>query len=76
LEDHPRRRVLESVVRDTLRDVVGTWDVLIRPAQREPWWIVVLDLEGGGFRRTLLVDPSQTAQAVGKALLEALRGAA
>jgi hypothetical protein len=50
--------------------------VLIRPAQREPWWVVVLDREGGDFRRTLLVDPSQTPEAVGKALLEALRGAA
>lgn len=75
-EAHLQRRAIEGVVRDTLRDFAGTWDVLIRPAQREPWWIVLLDRERGGFKRTLLVDPSQTPEAVGKALLEALRGAA
>jgi len=69
------RRAIEGVVRDTLRDFVGVWQVLIRQAQTDPWWIVVLDREGGGFRRTLLVDPAQTPEAVGKVLLEALRGA-
>jgi len=63
------------VVRDTLRDFVGTWHVLIRPAQTDPWSIVLLDWDGGGFKRTLLLDPSETPEAVGKAIEEALRGA-
>jgi len=64
------------VVRETLRDFVGTWDVLIRPARTAPWWIVFLEREGAGFKRTLLLDPSETPEAVGKAIEEALRGAA
>lgn len=75
-EGHPQRQALETVVRCTLRDFAGTWHVLIRQAQREPWWIVVLDRERSSFKRTLLVDPSETPEAVAKALLEALRGAA
>jgi hypothetical protein len=67
---------------DTLRDFVGTWHVLIRKAQTPPWRIVLLERhgalepEGGGFRRTLLLDPrGQTPEAVGKAIEEALKGA-
>jgi hypothetical protein len=73
-KDHPQRRAIEGVVRDTLQEFVGTWDVLIRPAQTDPWWIVLLEREGGDFRRTLLLDLSeQTPEAVGKAIEEALR---
>jgi hypothetical protein len=75
-ESHSQRRAIEAVVRGTLRDFARTWQVLIRPAQTAPWWVVMLDREGGDFRRTLLVDPSLTPEAVEKALLEALRGAA
>jgi hypothetical protein len=63
------------VVRETLRDFMGTWHVLIRPAQTAPWWIVLLERQGGDFTRTLLLHPSETRGAVGKALLEALKGA-
>lgn len=63
------------MVRDTLSDFVGTWHVLIRPAQTDPWWIVILEREGGGFKRTLLFDPSETPEAVGTAIEEALKGA-
>ncbi len=59
-----------------MRDFVGTWHVLIRAAQTDPWWIVILEREGGGFKRTLLLDPSETPEAVGKAIEEALKGAA
>ncbi len=74
-EGHPSRLVIEDVVRETLRDFVGTWHVVIRPAQTAPWWIVLLEREGGEFTRTLLLDASETREAVGKGLLEALRGA-
>ncbi len=54
---------------------MGTWHVLIRPAQAAPWWIVLLERQGGDFTRTLLLHPSETRGAVGKALLGALKGA-
>jgi hypothetical protein len=66
---------MEDLVRETLRDFVGTWQILIRPAQTDPWWIVLLERLGGDFARTLVLDPSETREAVGKALLEALKGA-
>ncbi len=74
-EGHPRRLVIEDVVRETLRDFMGTWQVLIRPAQTAPWWIVLLERQGGDLTRTLLLDPSEAGEAVGKALVDALRGA-
>jgi hypothetical protein len=72
-EGHPQRQALETVVRCTLRDFAGTWHVLIRQAQREPWWIVVLDRERSSFKRTLLVDPSETPEAVATALVRDVR---
>jgi hypothetical protein len=74
-ETHPSRLLIEELVRETLRDFVGTWHVLIRPAQIAPWWILLLERQDGDFSRTLLLDPSETAEAVGKGLLEALKGA-
>lgn len=70
------------MVRDTLRRFVGRWHVLIRQAQIDPWWVVLLQREGeleperGALRRTVLLDPTgQTPEAVGKAIEEALKGA-
>jgi hypothetical protein len=74
-EGHPSRLLIEDVVRETLRDFMGSWHVLIRPAQTAPWWIVLLERQGGDFTRTLLLNPSEAGEAVGKALLEALKGA-
>jgi hypothetical protein len=75
-EGHPSRLGIEDMVRETLRDFMGTWHVLIRPAQTPPWWIVLLERQGGdAFTRTLLLNPSTAGEAVGKALLEALKGA-
>jgi hypothetical protein len=74
-EAHPSRLVVEDVVRETLRDFVGTWHVLIRPAQTAPWWILLLERQDADFSRTLLLDPSETPEAVGKGLMEALKGA-
>jgi hypothetical protein len=74
-ETHPSRLVVEGVVRETLRDFVGTWHVLIRPAQTAPWWILLIERKDGDFTRTVLLDPSETREAVENGLLEALKGA-
>ena len=74
-EAHPSRQVVEDVVRETLRDFVGTWRVLIRPARTAPWWILLLEREDGEFSGTLLAEPSETREALGKGILDALKGA-
>jgi hypothetical protein len=64
IEEHPQGRFVEDVVRAILRDFAGRWHVLIRQAQTDPWWVVLLEREGklehegGTVRRTLLLDPT------------------
>jgi hypothetical protein len=71
-DTHPQKRLIEGVIRDTLRDFAGVWDVLIRGGRTQPWWIVVVRRERDGFKRTLLVDPrEQTPDEVGKSLQSA-----
>ena len=75
-ENDPRRHEIEGVLRETLRDLVGTWTAAIRPAQTNPWWLVVLERTDGAFKATLLLDPrEESPAAIREAILVSLKGA-
>ncbi len=77
-ESDPRRLSIQAAIEETLRDHVGTWSAEIRPAQTEPWWVVVVKrTDGDGqFKTTLLIDPrDESPSAVREVILASLKGA-
>jgi len=66
-----------TMLRNT-HDHMGTWSAEIRPAQTEPWWVVVVKrTDGDGqFKTTLLIDPrDESPTAVREVILASLKGA-